>query len=166
MKEKAKSAAKNVVKFALAGGIVAYLISKGKLDLSLLGRAWEAKAAWVMCALFIVAQILIATYRWKCLVEIKSEKKLPLFSVLMTTWIGLFFSSVLPGAVTGDLVKLVYARNLDRKLDKTFLLTTILMDRVIGLIGLLCLLGIFSIFSYSRIVAAAPPMQPRLFFNF
>ncbi len=166
MKEKAKSVLKNVLKFGLAIGIVAYLVSKGKLDFSLLARAWEAKGAWAMCALFILCQIMISTFRWKKLVEIKASRHLPFPTVLKTTWIGLFFSSVLPGAVTGDLVKLVYARNLDRTLDKTFLLTTILMDRVIGLIGLLCLLGVFSLFSYSQIVAVAPPMQGLLYFNF
>lgn len=142
------------------------LFKSGKLDFSLVVKSFENKKGLVVCILLLVAQILLATLRWKKLVEIKSEQKLPFFKITGLTWIGLFFSSVLPGVVTGDFVKLVYARHIDKNLSKTFLLTTILMDRIIGLIGLLCLMGIISLFTFNTISTIAPQMIPLLYFNF
>jgi uncharacterized membrane protein YbhN (UPF0104 family) len=82
------------------------------------------------------------------------------------TWIGLFFSSVLPGAVTGDLVKLVYARRLDHSLSKTFLIMSVLFDRILGLIGLLFLMGIFSLATYSNLTHRSPAIGHLINLNF
>ncbi len=166
MPQKIKNIIRNIIKLTFSIGIILFLIKNGKLDFSLVGRAFENKKAWISCLFFLLAQICLSTYRWKKLVEIKSHNKLPFKKVMGLTWIGLFFSSVLPGVVTGDLVKLVYARHIDQTLSKTFLLTTILMDRVIGLIGLLCLMGIMSIFSFHEVTLLAPQMRQLLFLNF
>lgn len=166
MSNSLKKIIKNVLKIAFAVGIVLYLFKNGKLDFSLVGKAFASKKSWFFCILLLLTQISLSALRWKKLVEIKSHQKLPFTKVLGLTWIGLFFSSVLPGAVTGDFVKLVYARHLDQTLSKTFLLTTILMDRVIGLIGLLCLMGIMSIFTFSEVTDVAPQMKHLLFLNF
>jgi hypothetical protein len=96
------------------------------------------------------------SYRWKLLLEVKSQGKLPGKKIVGLTWIGLLFSSILPGAVTGDVLKVVYARNLDPTLSKTYLITSALMDRIIGLLGLLFLLGFFSIINYKDLVMHGP----------
>lgn len=86
--------------------------------------------------------------------------------MIKLTWIGLFFNSVLPGAVTGDLIKLVYAKDLDKDVSKTFLVTTVFMDRILGLMGLLTVMGFFSVIFYSDIIALSPKMKPLIQLNF
>ncbi len=108
----------------------------------------------------------VSAIRWRLLLKVKSDAELPIGSMIKLTWIGLFFNSVLPGAVTGDLIKLVYARDLDRKLDRTFLVTTALVDRILGLIGLLFLLGVFSLANYSELASYGDKMRNILHFNF
>ena len=100
------------------------------------------------------------------MLEVKAQAKLPYFSTVKLTWIGLFFNSFLPGAVTGDFIKLLYAKDLNKDLSKTFLITSVLMDRVIGLIGLLCLVGLFSIVSYSEVVGISPQIGKVMMVNF
>ncbi len=156
---------KIILKFIFAFGILYWLIAQGQLDFSLVQRAFSTPLLWAGCAFLIIIQNCVASFRWKTLIETKSSKNLPYFQILKLNWIGLFFSSVLPGAVTGDLIKVVYARHLDENLNKTFLVTSVFMDRIIGLIGLLFLLGIFSLLNYTNIEKIAPEMIPVIKIN-
>lgn len=157
---------KAVLKVLFAAAIVTWLLKSGKLDFSLVGESIRSGWSWLICIMLIVVQAAVSGLRWRILLKIKSTAKLPILSMFKLTWIGLFFNSVLPGAVTGDLIKLVYARDLDRDLDRTFLVTTALVDRILGLIGLLFLLGMFSIFNYSELASYGDKMRNILHFNF
>lgn len=157
---------KAFLKIAFAGAIIYWLLRSGKLDFSLIGQSIENGWSWAICLGLLATQAAVSATRWRLLLKVKSDAPLPTLSMIKLTWIGLFFNSVLPGAVTGDLIKLVYARDLDRKLDRTFLVTTALMDRILGLIGLLFLLGIFSIGHYSELASYGTKMRSILHFNF
>jgi len=157
---------KIALKFSLAIGIIYYLIRQGKLDFSLAFKMLDHIPQVAAALAIIVSQCLVGSYRWKLLNEIKSECKLPFLKIVKLTWIGLFFNSILPGAVTGDLIKVVYAKDLAPNITKTFLVTSVIMDRIIGLIGLLLLLGIFSIYGYSELVGLSPQISALIHFNF
>lgn len=157
---------KAILKITFAVGIIYWLLTSGKLDLALISKSLALPHLWIITIGLLVLQDIISAVRWKLLLEIKSKKKFPSLKIIKLTWIGLFFSSVLPGAVTGDLIKLVYARDLDKDLDKTFLVMSALFDRVIGLIGLLSLLGFFSVLFYSDLVAHGIEMRNLIHFNF
>lgn len=157
---------KAVLKIIFAAAIITWLLRSDKLDFSLIGQSIQSGWSWLICLILIIIQDGASAIRWRILLKIKSEAELPLLSMFKLTWIGLFFNSVLPGAVTGDLIKLVYARDFDRKLDKTFLVTTALVDRVLGLVGLLFLLGCFSMANYSELASYGDKMRNILHFNF
>lgn len=140
--------------FALA--LLYWLITSGKLDLSLIKKSFEAGPQWIIAFFLTISQTFIGAYRYKTLLETKGQKKIAFFHVLKLNYIGLFFSSVLPGAVTGDLVKLVYIKKLDPSFHKTFLVTITLLDRIIGLTGLLFLSGCFSLIYFSEVTALSP----------
>ncbi|MFI5391075.1 MAG: lysylphosphatidylglycerol synthase domain-containing protein, partial [Bacteriovoracales bacterium] len=158
---------KTILKFGFAGAILIWLIKKGDLDFSLISQAITLHPLRVTLCIFLILFSAIGTsFRWKLLLEVKSQGKLPGKKIIGLTWIGLLFSSVLPGAVTGDVLKVVYAKDLDATLTKTFLITSALMDRIIGLLGLLFLLGFFSIWHYSELIALSIDMKKLLHFNF
>ena len=158
---------KTLLKFGFAGAILVWLIRKGDLDFSLIGISLS-EHPWrvTFCILLILFAAIGTSFRWKLLLEVKSQDKLPKKKVIGLTWIGLFFSSVLPGAVTGDVLKVVYAKDLDSSLTKTFLITSALMDRIIGLLGLLFLLGFFSLLHYQELILLGPSMEKLLHLNF
>ena len=157
---------KAILKIVFAAAIITWLLRSGKLDFSLIGESITNGWNWLICIGLIILQDAVSAIRWRLLLKVKSEAELPIGSMIKLTWIGLFFNSVLPGAVTGDLIKLVYARDLDRKLDRTFLVTTALVDRILGLIGLLFLLGVFSLANYSELASYGDKMRNILHFNF
>lgn len=158
---------KTILKFGFAGAILIWLIKKGDLDFFLISKAITFHPLNVTLCIFLILFSAIGTsFRWKLLLEVKSQAKLPKKKIIGLTWIGLLFSSVLPGAVTGDVLKVVYAKDLDSTLSKTFLITSALMDRIIGLLGLLFLLGFFSILHYGELIVLTPVMEKLLHFNF
>lgn len=121
---------------------------------------------WIMCFGCIAITYMVGTLRWKKILQLKSQTKFKFFDVLKINWIGFLFNTILPGSVSGDFIKLVYARNLDQNFTKTFLVTSVVMDRVIGLFGLLFLLGLASLFSYNELVAISTQLKTMIHFNF
>lgn len=156
---------KTLLKFVLAIALLYWLSINGKLDFSLVKKSFETGPQWFLAFALIVCQIMLATYRYKLLLQTNTRSSLPFLKVLKLNYIGLFFSSVLPGAVTGDLIKLVYVKKLDPQFTKTFLFTVTLLDRIIGLSGLLFLSGSFSIIYFSEVTALSPKIAQVILLN-
>lgn len=156
---------KTLLKFIFAIALIYWLIASGKLDLTLVRKSFEVGPEWPIAFFLIIMQVLLGTQRYRLLLETKSQKPLPFFLVLKLNYIGLFFSSVLPGAVTGDLVKLVYVKKLDQSFTKTFMVTVTLLDRIIGLAGLLFLSGCFSLIYFSEVTALSPKIAQVIILN-
>jgi len=160
------TALKTFLKFAFAFGIIYWLVTSGKLDLKLINKSLNEGYSWLICLAIIATQAAISGLRWKMLIDINLVKKLPTLSIIRVQWIGLFFNSVLPGAVTGDLIKLIYVKDLAPKLSKTFLIMSTLMDRVLGLSGLVILSGFFSLINYQELSTTSPEMRNLIHLNF
>ena len=160
-----RNSIKLILKLALAFGIIAYLLKSGKLDFSLINKSFANGYNWLYCMLFLIAQDAISGIRWRWLLQLNSNAKFPFIDMVRVTWIGLFFNSFLPGAVTGDFIKLLYVKDLDPKMSKTYLVTSVLMDRILGLTGLLCILGLASLIFYTEITTLSPKMANLIHFN-
>lgn len=156
---------KTILKFAFAIGLLYWLASSGKLDFSLISKSIQAGPQWLITMALVLVQILLCAFRYKLLLETKTKKPLKFFDILRLNYIGLFFSSVLPGAVTGDIIKLTYIRKLCPDFSKTFLITITLLDRIMGLTGLLFLAGVFSLSYYSEVTALSPRLSHIITIN-
>lgn len=156
---------KTILKFGFAFAIIYWLVTSGKLDLTLIHKSITGGPQWIIAFSIVAIQSLIGAFRYKLLLETKSTRTLSFFNILRLNYIGLFFSSVLPGAVTGDLIKLVYVKKLDSNFTKTFLVTITLLDRIIGLTGLLFLSGFFSLIYFQELTALTPKMTQIIFLN-
>ncbi|MGZ3787673.1 MAG: lysylphosphatidylglycerol synthase transmembrane domain-containing protein [Bacteriovorax sp.] len=156
---------KTVLKFSFAIALIYWLISSGKLDLSLVKKSFEVGPQWFIALVLLFVQICLGAFRYKLLLETKGQKTLRFFEILRLNYIGLFFSVVLPGAVTGDLIKLIYVKKLDESFSKTFLVTITLLDRIIGLAGLLFLSGCFSLFYYKEVTQLSPKISHVISLN-
>ena len=156
---------KSFLKVAFAFTVVFWLIAKGQLDFSLITKSVDNLKFLAFGFCIITILVSLGGYRWKILLEIKSQKTLPIIDVMKVNWIGLFFSSFLPGIVTGDVIKLFYAKELDESLDKTFLMMSIILDRTLGLSGLVLLMGVFSFFNYEALSNLGSNMEAVLRLN-
>ncbi len=78
----------------------------------------------------------------------------------------MFFSSILPGSVSGDLVKILYVQKYDANLSKKFIFASILIDRIMGLAALILMVGFTSAMFSQHILEEAPAMGPLLKMNY
>jgi uncharacterized membrane protein YbhN (UPF0104 family) len=131
------SRASPVLKVLFAAGILTWMASSGKLNLAQVGRSlaqWPLMLAIVALA---YSQVAISAWRWSLLLQAQ-DIHLPYRRTWGLTMIGMLFNVVIPGAVGGDLVKGYYITRAASG-RKSHAATTLLMDRVLGLIGLLFL---------------------------
>jgi len=157
---------KILLKLLLAFALVAWLVSKGTLNLRLALQLKDYPWLLLQTLLLLILPFLTTAFRWKWILEIKTGNKLPIFPVMSLTWMGQFFSTILPGGVTGDIVKVVYATKLHSSLTKGYLLISAFIDRIFGLIGLLIVQGVFSLILFSELTALSPKIERLLYFNF
>ena len=132
---RALSKATPVLKVLFGAAIVAWMVSSGKLNLAAVARSL---AAWPMVLTMLALgyfQVVLTAWRWSLLLRAQ-EIRLSFRQAWGLTMIGMLFNVVIPGAVGGDLIKGYYIARAasDRKSHAA---TTIVMDRVTGLIGLL-----------------------------
>jgi uncharacterized protein (TIRG00374 family) len=77
---------------------------------------------------------MLAAWRWRLLMDVQ-QMHLPFFQAFKLTMAGNFFSMIIPGAVSGDLLKIGYAGQYFTG-RKTEILLTIMLDRILGLFAM------------------------------
>jgi uncharacterized protein (TIRG00374 family) len=105
------------------------------LDLRLLGLA----------ILIFLCSLMITYLRWYLLVRV-IEPKFTLKSTMVLGFIGYVFNLVIPGAVGGDLIKAAYLVRMH--IRKTQAVASMVIDRIVGLLGLFVLAGIAGAMSW------------------
>ncbi len=103
--------------------------------------ASAASSRWyllVFAWLLLVTPFFVTAIRWRNLMRPQGIE-MPLGKCLELTFVGQFYSILLPGITGGDLVKIVYAGRLTGSNTKAFI--TIILDRVIGLVALMAIAG-------------------------
>lgn len=156
----------NIAKFAVSGALIYWLIRSGKLDFKLLLDLKDHPSAVASALFFAIVNIFIVAWRWRLILSARTSHYLPLKGVLNITWIGQFFSSVLPGSVSGDLIKILYVQDYDKNLSKKFLLASIFIDRLMGLAGLILLVGISSVIFGAAMDTSVEGFKQLLQMNF
>ncbi|MBI4577438.1 MAG: flippase-like domain-containing protein, partial [Planctomycetes bacterium] len=147
-------------KVALAAAVVAYIASLIQRDAvrlgdleSVLGRGhWLVAAAGAFCVSYTVAVI-----RWWLLLRAMDLSPTG-GEVVSLTLVGAFFNSFMPGAVGGDLVKAYYVAR-DRHGKRTAAVTTVLVDRFLGLFSLI-LVAMTAMLANAVEIAGNAALQP------
>ncbi len=113
-----------------------------------------------LLALALILQGLAFTigfYRWKLLLDVQGIR-LRFIAIAQLSMIGVFFNLVIPGAVSGDVIKMVYiCRHAAGRRTEAAL--TILLDRVLGLFGLLLVALVSVLLAIDYIRTAAVEIQ-------
>ncbi len=130
-----------VLKLGFAIGVLAYIFKK--MDLAQLRETLLSTSGqwpWLLCGfLLCLAPLLLCMARWKMILDAQ-DMKLGWRKVNSVFFIGLFFNSFMIGPTGGDLIKAYYtARETNHK--KTEAVSTIFIDRVIGLLVLTILVA-------------------------
>lgn len=117
------------VKLLLVVAAFYYLYHSGKINIAKLQIAYERPLLFSCAAVLFFAGALVAVERWRCLLRAQGVwiGYVPAFKL---TLVGYFFSTFLPGGVTGDLIKGYYFSKGSN--NKTELFLSLAAERILG----------------------------------
>ena len=104
----------------------------------------EADIARLLLGLLVIAPIYpITALRWWMLLRARGLDVSP-WQAFRLSMVGCFFNYCMPGSTGGDVIKAYYtAKNSSRRADSVM---TVIIDRIVGLLGLFVLAGIAGLF--------------------
>jgi uncharacterized protein (TIRG00374 family) len=129
----------NVTKFFVTFSILYFLVTSDRLNFETLMLYKES--FWLFFFLFFIIVfwcLPITAFRWWLLLK-SIRVQFSLLNAYILTWVGYFFNLILPGAISGDIAKGYYIIKANKNRGKTEVLMTLLIDRFIGLFGLVFL---------------------------
>ncbi len=141
-----------ILKVALAGGLIYWLIASGRFDLNALKKISDLQV-WVTGVLMFLFVLVVNSKRWQILLRFE-DVQVPYMEVFRLSLMGIFFNFFMPGGVGGDVVKAGYLMR-DQKSKRVFIGWSILIDRIFGLLALLLYSGLTGVIFYSQ-------LQPNL----
>ena len=114
-----------------------WLILRG-IDLTTLAEQLKnPDPFWIaVAALSLMAQNILVSWRWKLMLP-HYQSDIPMGAAIRLTFEGAFFSQALPSMVGGDAVRIFRARHYGMDLGTAA--SSILLDRLVGLVALLLL---------------------------
>lgn len=126
-----KNTVVQVLKIALAAGLIYWLVATGKITFEPFARMLSI--TWLVPFVFLIILCVILTNNLRWLLLLQGQKiQTGVKETLPLTFIGLFFNLAMPGSVGGDVVKAYYIAQ-DQPGTKVRAVTSVLMDRVVGL---------------------------------
>lgn len=154
MNEKAKALLNSILKFCLAGGLIVWLVSTGRLDLQSVSALFKSSYFFVGF-FFIGLNLWLASERWRLLA---TPQNVPAGSweVFRLTLTGVFFNYAMPGGVGGDVVKAYYFGK-DHPQARAAAITSVILDRALGLYAMILMAVCVMLMDHTRVFA-----QPTL----
>ena len=142
MKGQIKGQWSSWIKWIVALVILFLLLSSGKLDSLSKFSELKNKPLFVFtCLIVLLCNFLLNFRRWQLIVR-DFQVSVSFKEAVSLSWIGQFFSIVLPGSVTGDLVKAVYLSKKEKN-KRGNIFFSVVLDRFCGLAALLFLGCVF-----------------------
>lgn len=160
MNDRIKQHLITVLKILVAGGLIYWMVDSGKLDFKQLGIFLSRLDVLFVTIIGWMFLVLCQSIRWFVLLR-GIGIKAPYFRVFRLHMIGVFFNSTMPGAVGGDIIKAVYVIRDNQMGGKTHAMLTIMLDRVIGLMGMFMLGTIAVTLNFSSFWAN-PILRPMI----
>ncbi len=140
---------KLIGKIVLVVGFLWLMVQKGFISMEATGRAFTRLD--LLIPAFLVAGIcsVLGAWRWQILLHAQGMH-LPFRRTLQLTFVGIFFNVVIPGAVSGDVVKALYiGKEMPGLRSAAF--GSILLDRLIGVSALVIVSALGVVLGYRRL---------------
>lgn len=141
-----KSFSKFVAQALISGALLWWLSTTIDIDTllqHLVAMSWSAMAALIVVVTFCLGTC--QGYRWSQIHGFLGQK-IPTIAAIQITLLATFFNQIIPAFIGGDISRVWMARRFENSLEA--LIIGVVLDRIIGMIGLvlLCLIGLPFIF--------------------
>lgn len=132
-------------KVVLAALLIGWLVRGGSLDFSKLAVLVHPPWLLVLNCMLFVSSISFATARWRVLLELCGAR-LGFARAWRLQLLGTFLNTLIPGNVGGDIVKALAVSRDNPNAKRPAILLVVLLERVLGLAGLLAIGGVIVAF--------------------
>ena len=140
----------NAALVAVAFGLLGFTVWRNWGDVRKVFSRWPDLGLFAAAFGCYMAGISLSFARWFALVRV-IDRRFTLGQAFLLGFIGNVFNLVIPGAVGGDFIKAAYLVRM--KVNRTQAVASMVIDRIVGLLGLFVLAGIGG--------AAAWPVAPE-----
>jgi len=137
------------LKILFSAGIIFWLIQSGKLNFNALQNLLNPGAIAVGLSMVLI-NVFFTSERWRTLIS-SQNLKVSAASTFKLSLIGLFFNFAMPGGVGGDVIKAYYFTR-ENPGEKVIAVTSVLMDRVLGLFAMILLALVVMIYDIEHIL--------------
>lgn len=134
-KPKRESPLLTLAKFVLAGLLIYFLVRRGDIDLQQLRTALTAHWALGLAAMAVMGfSGMVQAYRWDVILRDR-QVRVSYWQALRYLMIGKFFSLVVPGYLSEDIVRALYLIRLNAA-SRSRVLMSLMADRTMGIMTL------------------------------
>jgi hypothetical protein len=142
-----------LLKIVVSAGLLYLLL--GRTDFSRLwSYVWNASPAWLAVALALyLVMLLLSVWRWRLLLNAQ-HLDVPAGRLLNSYLVATFFNNFLPSNIGGDVIRI--RDTAPQAGSKTLATTVVLMDRGLGLLGLLTVAAVGT--SVASRIGGRPPV--------
>ncbi len=146
-KHRLRSLVINLALIAVAFALFAWVLNKHSKNIrDVFNRPLDGRVFAAGFGIYVVG-MLFTYYRWYRLVRVL-DGSFRLRDAVLLGFIGNLFNLIIPGAVGGDLIKAGYLVKM--KIDNTRAIASMVIDRILGLLGLFLLAGLAGIAAWGR----------------
>ena len=134
------SRAVTILKFGIAGAIVAMLASSGQLRFSSMIQLFAHPATWLGLMGLQLSILMIGVLRWWLILGSLERRRMPYGELLAFNWIGQFFGCAAPSTVATDAARFTFVAT-NQLASRSNALMSLVVDRTAGIIGTIALAG-------------------------
>ena len=132
---------------AITAGILAFLFRDAEKNRQMLAALSQANLWWIAAAFGVYGVVMLsAIIRWKLLLNVQGIT-IGWWRVTALYMIGILFNPFMPGGTGGDVAKIFYLLK-ETPDKKPAALLAVLMDRLVGLFGLILTAGVIIAIRY------------------
>jgi glycosyltransferase 2 family protein len=124
--------------------LIGWLIRSGSLDFKALRLFFDRPLLLVANLGLFTMGVVFGALRWRELLKL-ADVRMPLGRAIQLQFTALFFNTVIPGNVGGDVVKSVYAARETTAARKPTVFLIVFVERLLGLGGLVLVAGITTV---------------------
>ena len=142
-------------KLGVTAGLIYWFVLPGIDIETVRDKMARLSSEWLLAAavLVIFQNAIVVSWRWERVVAV-IDRALPPWRLLKATLISLFFNQVLPSTVGGDGMRIWFLRGMGRSVG--IAIRSVLIDRLIGFLGLLLLGLLGSIYLMLSLADSGP----------
>lgn len=146
----------NFLKVAITMALIYWLTTSDKLDFKLVSVIFQKPITYIKVLMAFIIIKILGALRWQLILNKIFNYPLGYIQTFIYSWMGYFFNLVLPGSVSGDLVKMFLIKKKLKDSKIIDLGLSVFLDRITGILGFFIIIGTISLFNYQEISTQTP----------